>query len=148
MNVTRAALPAWNRRQNWRSQCQKPMVVTVKLRLLRALVFVLVTAQVLMSPPVVAAMTAHAGDGARAEMPCADTMPQHDDGKPCPCCPDGTGGMAACLSACAASTGLIAQFSVAVTRACNASVPGVSPLPRAHFADPPLKPPPIANQPE
>jgi hypothetical protein len=121
------------------------MLVAMNRRLLRALVPVLVLAQVLLSAPVVAAIAAHDTAPASTQMPCADSMPQADEGKPCPCCPD-TAGLAACLSTCTASVGFIANIPVSVGGTSDAPLAAMPLVHLAELADPPLKPPPIALQ--
>jgi hypothetical protein len=117
------------------------MVHRVKRRLTRALIFALVTGQVLLSAPVVAA-TAAVG-GYASEMPCADSMPQAEDSKPCPCCPDSPFGAATCLAACSASVGAISTY--VWSHVATAAMPALAePTVRlVLLADPPIKPPPI-----
>jgi hypothetical protein len=100
----------------------------------RILVQVLVVAQLLSAAPFASALSAPSHGDA---VPCADT---HD----CPCCPDGTGSVAACLSACVAAVGITPSFSLSLARAetPRATLPVVVALTR--LSDPPTKPPPIA----
>jgi hypothetical protein len=130
-----------NESPDWRSESSKPMFGIVNLRRVRSLIYVLVAGQLLLSAPIVTAM-APSTSGA-AEMPCADSMQKPDDSKPCPCCPDGTASMAACLSACAATVAAPLTLSIQVSRVITmpAIAGGFSYL--AELADPPLKPPPI-----
>lgn len=114
----------------------------VNRRFIRTLIYVLVAGQVMLSAPLASAM----GDdtsAVAAEMPCADSTPQTDDSKPCPCCPDGTVGAAACLSACTAFVAGLPVLTVQILHApaLQAAMPVA--LPVADFAEPPLKPPPI-----
>ena len=119
------------------------MFSLVNWRFIRTLIYVLVTGQALLSAPIVSAM-GNAPSAGAAEMPCADSMPQMDDSKPCPCCPDGTSSMAACLSACAASVAPPPTPAAQAVRAVALPSP-VAVFPQiADLADPPLKPPPIA----
>lgn len=114
----------------------------VNRRFFRTLIYVLVTGQLLLSAPMASAMGK--GADAAAQIPCADSMPQSDDSKPCPCCPQGTSSIAACLSACAASVAALPGLAVSVVRAVALPSP-VAAFPQiADLADPPLKPPPIA----
>ena len=116
----------------------------VNRSLIRTLIYVLVAGQVLLSAPIASAMGQGAGTGVvAAEMPCADSMPHANDSKPCPCCPDGTSNMAACLSACTASAAALPAPAVQAVKAVDLQSPVVA-FPRiADLADPPLKPPPI-----
>lgn len=109
---------------------------------IRALIYVLVAGQVLLSAPIASAMGSAASVGA-AEMPCADSMPQSDDSKPCPCCPDGTSSIAACLSACVASMAAQSVSAAQIIRMAAQPAPGASYRQIADLAEPPLKPPPI-----
>ena len=106
------------------------------------LVVLLVVGQVLLSAPVTAAI-ASTGSSAASEMPCADSMPQTDHSKPCPCCPDGTTGAAACLSACTGSVAALSTLTVQLIRVAAQAPISVATIPAARIADPPLKPPPI-----
>ena len=117
----------------------------VNRRFIRTLVYVLVAGQVLLSAPIASAMGQGTGTGvASSEMPCADSMPQTDDSKPCPCCPDGTSSVAACLSACTASVAVLPTLVVHAVKTAALPSP-VATFPQiADLADPPLKPPPIA----
>ena len=115
----------------------------VNRRFIRTLIYVLVAGQVLLSAPIASAM-GNGANAATAEMPCADSMPQTDDSKPCPCCPDGTSSVAACLSACTASVAALPALAVNAVRTVALPSP-VAAFPQiADLADPPLKPPPIA----
>jgi len=118
------------------------MFDVVNRRFIRALVYVLVAGQVLLSAPVASAM-GNGASAAVAEMPCADSLPQTDESNPCPCCPEGTSGVAACLSACTASVAAL-PTTVAQLKP-TAAVPALAPvsLPAADLSEPPLKPPPI-----
>jgi hypothetical protein len=115
----------------------------VNRRFIRTLIYGLVAGQVLLSAPVASAMGSGAS-AATAEMPCADSMPQADESNSCPCCPEGTSGVAACLSACTAS--VAALPTIAVQPQPTPAVPALAPafLPAADLSEPPLKPPPIA----
>ena len=118
------------------------MFAHVNRRLLRSLVYLLVLGQVLLSAPVTTVL-ASTGSSAVAEMPCADSMPQTDHSKPCPCCPDGTTGVAACMSACTGSVAALSTLTVQLIRVAAQAPVSVTTVPAAHVADPPLKPPPI-----
>lgn len=118
------------------------MFVLVNRRLIRTLIYVLVAGQALLSAPIASAMGNGASAGA-AEMLCADSMPQADDSKPCPCCPDGTASIAGCLSACAASVAALPAPAVQIVRMAAQPAPGTAFPQIADLADPPLKPPPI-----
>jgi len=118
------------------------MFGTVNRRLARPLIYVLVAAQLLLSAPVVTALSPSTSDGA-TEMPCADSMPKADDSKPCPCCPDGTTSMAGCLSACTASAAMPPTLSIHVSSVAAMPVIVAATSNLADLADPPLKPPPI-----
>ena len=118
------------------------MFSPVNRRIVRPLVYILAAAQLLLSAPIVTATTLPATNSA-TEMPCAASMPMVNDSKSCPCCPDGTKGMAACLSACTAAVAALPTLSIHVSR--NATMPVITSaiVYRAEQADPPLKPPPI-----
>ncbi len=139
--MTGRAVSTGNRTPVWRSQPGKPMVSPVTHRFSRALIYMLVAAQLLLSVPA-AAFSGETAPAA-AEMPCADSMPMAGDGEACPCCPDGAMDTAACLSACAASVGFISTFSLPQrvnTAVAAESAPGI---PLARLPEPPLKPPQI-----
>ena len=119
------------------------MFSLVNRRFIRTLIYALVAGQALLSAPIASPMDDDANAGT-AEMPCAGSMPQTDDSKPCPCCPDGTASIAACLSACAASVAALPAPAVHIVRMVALPAP-VTAFPQfADLADPPLKPPPIA----
>jgi hypothetical protein len=103
---------------------------------------VLVAGQLLLSAPIVTAM-AQSTNGSAAEMPCADSMQKADDSKPCPCCPDGTASMAACLSACTATGAAPPTLSIQVSQVITMPTIAGDFSYLAELADPPLKPPPI-----
>ena len=107
------------------------------------LIHVLVAAQLLLSAPVVSAVTSDSAATSSAGMLCADSMPAMADGDSCPCCPDGVENPAGCLTACMAMVGAIpmAPSPPAAAEAARAITPLAVPL--AHAAEPPLKPPPI-----
>lgn len=136
------AFRAWNAHENWRSEAWKHMFACVNRRLIRSLVYLLVLGQVLLSEPVAAALGS-TGSSAASGMPCSDSMPQTDHSKPCPCCPDGTASVAACLSACTGSVAALSNFTVQLIRVAAPAPASVATLPTARIADPPLKPPPI-----
>ena len=109
-------------------------------RLKNLLVHVLIAAQLLLVVPAMASVPAAAPAG--AEMPC-DGMPMPASDDPCPCCPDGTTSMTACLVSCLlAATAAPMIFTTQVE-----SIPTVSFVEVPHaanaFSEPPLKPPPI-----
>jgi hypothetical protein len=118
------------------------MFSLVNRRLIRTLIYVLVAGQALLSAPIASAM-GNGTNAGTAEMPCADSMPQTDDSKPCPCCPDGTSSIAACLSACAASVAALPAPAVHVVRTVALPAPAPAFPQITDLADPPLKPPPI-----
>ena len=126
------------------------MFRNVNRRLLRTLVYVLVTAQVLSFAPVAAAGVPEESS-ASTQMPCAatmadtmaDTTADKGDSKSCPCCPDGTKGVAACLSTCTASVGAIAALVIPVANTSSGPIRVAFSTARADLPDPPLKPPPI-----
>lgn len=105
----------------------------------RLLVHVLVAAQLLLSAPVVTALTASTPG---STPPCADMM-MTGDSHPCPCCPDDVSSIAQCLSACTQAASQVGSTTPSITRHSPplASAPAFNPLPVA--ADPPIKPPPI-----
>ena len=121
------------------------MFIPVK-RWKRILVQVLVVAQIVCAAPVASALPA--GQSAE-EMPCAGMMDmesRHSDlgSDNCPCCPEGSDSVAACLAACAVAAGLTASYAMPVI---SAGTPRAQlPIVTAHsrLFDPPLKPPPIA----
>jgi len=128
--------------RNWRSDPRKHMFSNVNRRFFRTLIYVLVAGQALLSAPIASAM----GNGATAavaEMPCADSMPQTDDSKPCPCCPDGTSSMAACLSACTGSAATLSAPAAHAVKAVALPSPAAAFPQIVDLADPPLTPPPI-----
>ena len=131
-----------NEPPDWRSESSKPMFGIVNLRRVRSLIYVLVAGQLLLSAPIATAL-APSTTGSAAEMPCADSMQKADDSKPCPCCPDGTTTVAACLSACTATAATPPTLSILVSQVITMPtiVSEFSYL--AELADPPLKPPPI-----
>jgi len=131
-----------NERQDWRSSSSKPMFGIVNRRRVRSLIYVLVAGQLLLSAPIVTAM-APSTSGSAAEMPCADSMQKADDSKPCPCCPDGTSSMAACLSACTATAATTPILSIQVSQGITLPAIAGDFSYVAELADPPLKPPPI-----
>ena len=115
----------------------------VNRRLIRTLLYVLVAGQALLSAPIASAL-GNGASAASADMPCADSMSQADDSKPCPCCPDGTSSIVACLSACTASVAPLPALVVDVVRTVALPSPVAAFRQIADLADPPLKPPPIA----
>jgi hypothetical protein len=125
------------------TRAREAYVVRVISRHFRVLIHVLVAAQVLLSAPVVAAVT-HAPDAAgMSGMPCQDSMPAMADGEPCPCCPDGIDSAASCLSACVAALGSISTMTLPRAITSSSKSIGTSSVPLACAAEPPLKPPPI-----
>jgi hypothetical protein len=107
-------------------------------RFIRPLLYVLIAAQLLLSAPVVSALTAAPGSSA---MPCAGMM--IGETEPCPCCPEGSESMAQCLSACTAAFGIVAAHSGVAPAAASSSASAPLFAPLAVFAEPPIKPPPI-----
>jgi hypothetical protein len=116
----------------------------VNRRFVRTLIYALVAGQALLFAPVNAGAGEHRSGHAAAEMPCADSMPQTDDSKPCPCCPDGTSGMAACLSACTGAVAALPAVSVGIAPLIALPMRELAFARLAGLSDPPLKPPPIA----
>jgi hypothetical protein len=127
--------------EDWRSDSSRNMVRPVRQSLLRTLIYVLVLAQVSLSPPVVAAIAFESAS--TSEMPCADSMPATSDGKACPCCPDDIRGVSACLSACAGAAATISTVVLARAVATSMATPAAPRVRLIALADPPLKPPPI-----
>ena len=122
------------------------MVRNVNRRLLRTLIYVLVTAQVVSFAPlgVSTASTAPHGSAAGSEMACADAMHAGDQSKKsCPCCPDGANRAAACSSACTATAAAIPALVLPTVRSSSGPIRIASSTARADLPDPPLKPPPI-----
>lgn len=140
--VTAGLVSTGNEPPDWRSESSKPMFDAVNLRRVRSLIYVLVAGQLLLSAPIVTAM-APSTSGSAAEMPCADSMQKSDDSKPCPCCPDGTASMAACLSACTAAAATPPALSVQVSQVITMPAIAGDFSYLAELANPPLKPPPI-----
>ena len=106
----------------------------------RPLIYVLVAAQLLLSAPVVSALSAASS---AEQMPCGDMMPAGSDSDHCPCCPDGVTSMGECLSACTAAhaAARTPTLFVPVTISSLANTPAFVPL--VMLADPPVQPPPI-----
>ena len=105
----------------------------------RPLIYVLAAAQLLLSGPVVSALSAA---NASAESDCADMM-MGPDADHCPCCPEGVTTMGECLSACTAAFAAVGTPAIFVSTLSSfpASTPAFAPL--VMLADPPIKPPPI-----
>jgi hypothetical protein len=118
-------------------------VGAVMSRHFRTLVTVLVAAQILLSAPVVAAVTFDAETPGTASMPCADMMPAAADGEPCPCCPDGVENAAGCLSACLSTLGATPMTTPAFASGESAKAMTTLAVPLARAAEPPIEPPPI-----
>jgi hypothetical protein len=118
-------------------------VVRVMSRHFRALIHVLVAAQVLLSAPVVAAVTNSPDSAGMSGMPCDDLMPATADGDPCPCCPDGVDSAASCLSACVAALGAISALTLPAVVTTSSTSIATTQTSVACAAEPPLKPPPI-----
>ena len=117
-------------------------------RRFRPLIYILAAAQLLLAAPITSA--ASPATSHHSAMPCADSMPAHDNGHgnkdgsgDCPCCPDGAMDMAACLSACTLAHASIATilFTSTPSHSIAASAPAFVPV--VDVNDPPLKPPPI-----
>jgi hypothetical protein len=113
----------------------------VNRRSFRKIAHLLVAAQVLLSAPMGTALAAMAGAADSAA--CEGMMHATDGSDPCPCCPEGDTNTAACLSACAASAGMVETIA-----AIQANSTIVLAAPRAlgslvSLADPPVTPPPI-----
>ncbi len=117
----------------------------VNRRFIRTLVYLLVAGQALLSAPIASAMGNDTNAGT-LEMPCAASMPQTDDSKPCPCCPDGTSSIAACLSACAASVAALPTLIFPRVKTVTLPAPATAFPQIADLADPPLKPPRSSDQ--
>jgi hypothetical protein len=118
------------------------MVTLMSRRPFRTLIYVLIAAQALSLAPATAFGSDQAGEN--PEMACADMMPAAAESEPCPCCPEGAMGAAACLSACTAAAGAISTFILPIIKSDSELALGATFLPRAKISDPPLKPPPIA----
>jgi hypothetical protein len=142
-DVTLSTIQTRNNSQNWRSDPGKHMFGLVNRRFIRTLIYVLVAGQVLLSAPIASAI-GNSASAATTEMPCADSMPQADESNPCPCCPEGTSGVAACLSACTASVAALPTIAVQPQPTPAVPAPALAFLPAADLSEPPLKPPPIA----
>jgi len=118
-------------------------VVRVMSRQVRALICLLVAAQVFLSAPVVAAVTNAPDAAGMSGMPCEDSMPAMAGGEPCPCCPEGIDSAASCLSACVAACGAIPTLTLPGVIVSSSKSCAASSVPLACAAEPPLKPPPI-----
>jgi len=118
------------------------MVNIVNRRFFRTLIYVLVAGQLLLSAPIVSAMSAW-GSTSTAEAPCADMMLHASNTDPCPCCLEGDMGNATCLSACTASVGAISTYQFSMARMAVDPLPVTRVAHIARASDPPLKPPPI-----
>ena len=123
--------------------CVQAYVARVVSRCFRVLIHVLVAAQVFLSAPVVAGVASPSNGTSMSGMPCGENMPATQDGEPCPCCPDGVDGAAACLSACAASVGAISVLILPLVTMTSTPAFAALNVPLACAAEPPLKPPPI-----
>jgi len=115
----------------------------VNRRLFRSLIYVLVAGQLLLSAPMVSAMSA-GQSAASSERPCADSMHHARDSHPCPCCPDQGKGDAACLSACTASVAATSSLQLPAVSTTHLPPPDDVAVHTARASDPPLDPPPIA----
>ena len=115
----------------------------VNRRFVRTLIYVLVAGQALLSAPLSAGTGEHHSSSAAAEMPCADSMPQSGDSKPCPCCP-GMSGMTACLSACTGAAAALPAISVGIAPLTALPLRELAFARLADLSEPPLNPPPIA----
>ena len=111
-------------------------------RWLKPLIYTLVLGQVLLSAPMVNAMSGATGSD-HAEMACADSMPHAADSGSCPCCPEGDLGTAACLSSCAATLAAVSTIEFSSVAPDAAALPDAPLVHVAQVSDPPLKPPPI-----
>jgi hypothetical protein len=120
------------------------MFFTVNRRFLRKIALVLVAAQILGAPVANAFAATAATAPTAAAAHCADGTPAADHGDQCPCCPDGSMNVSACLSACTVSVGWVPVLAVATAPAVSERVASVAPARPAARAEPPLKPPPIA----
>jgi hypothetical protein len=110
----------------------------------RTLVRILVVAQLLAAAPFASAFPVEKHPDS---MPCAGMMDMANlpaDSHECPCCPDGTDSIAACLSACVAAVGISSSFTFTLIRGDTprARLPIVTA--HSRVSDPPTKPPPIA----
>lgn len=140
-NVIILAFLRRNRTDRWQSHAGKTMFVSVKTRLLRPIVYLLVAAQLLLSAPVASALaTSQPAKAMTAD--CAGEMAgKHDAGK-CPCCPDGVS-MSACLATCTAAAAVAPAVRIEKPPV-HVDVSVTPPATEfASIADPPLKPPPI-----
>lgn len=111
--------------------------------LLRRLVYAVIAVQLLLSAPLASAAAENAG---RTVASASLVVSEHSHGgeqDPCPCCPDGETGLAACLSACAATVAVLPSISFSM--ATPVTVPAVAATPVIYSppTSPPLKPPPI-----
>jgi hypothetical protein len=133
---------ARNIAEKWRSEGDRHMVSIMNRRFFRALVHLLIAGQLLLSAPIVPAMSGASAMGSSG-VHCADSMPDPAAADACPCCPEGETSTAACLSACAASVGAISTLELPTVSLTAAPVPLFPFVHVARAVDPPLKPPPI-----
>jgi hypothetical protein len=107
-------------------------------RFSRAIVFLLVFAQLLLAVPVVVAASP-----AECTSMADEGHPAHGDS--CPCCPDGAQAMSDCFASCALLTALPPLALELPTPLPGDAVRLPLAHPRPASAEPPLKPPPISN---
>jgi hypothetical protein len=116
------------------------MVGSVFRRTFRPVAYALITAQLLLSAPMVNAFALLQGT---ATPPCAESMAGEKHVSECPCCPDGVQSMAGCLSACISAAAIAPSIASVAVSTAHVETRGFTAVPVAHLADPPLKPPPI-----
>jgi hypothetical protein len=109
--------------------------------LVRPLVCLLVTAQLLLAVPVAA--SAQAPGSSHGEMPC-DQAPTPAGDDSCPCCPDGADSMKDCLGSCTLAAAIAPSIPLVQDVKLASEAFGDSIYSVANLSDPPLKPPPIA----
>jgi len=97
---------------------------------MKPLIYWLVALQLLLSAPVVSALTASGTH-------CA-AFRNH-----CPCCPDGVVGMADCLSACSAAAAPPPVCNAVIAEVASSEAPAQAVRRLDTLDEPPLKPPPI-----
>jgi hypothetical protein len=120
------------------------MVGTVRKRLFKPLVYLLVAAQLLLAVPAMATTIAFSAgaSSASASVPC-DQMTPSDHSDECPCCPVGGMSMASCLASCAVAAAMPARDICIRVSALASRVEALPSIRFASLSSPPLKPPPI-----
>jgi hypothetical protein len=140
-NVRRVNLVRASALGHWTGPLQcKALYVGPVHRFSKALVYVLIAAQLLLAVPAIA--TAHSTGAAAAEQAC-DEMPMPAGHHDCPCCPDGSDSMTGCLVSC--TLGATAAATISTVPMATATAQPYFEIPHTldTFSDPPIKPPPI-----